>query len=92
MSIIKGMTRHLNESYKLVEDYTKYPRTRINFEDDIVIVYDGDKEIYKGLEDYEPMKDEDWRWDNATQSYVLGNYRKICLEGLNEAYRYKTKY
>ena len=34
-------------------------RRRVNFDDDLVIVYDeDDREIYRGLEDYEPMKDE----------------------------------
>ena len=55
-------------------------RCRINFEDDIVIVYEDDREIYRGIEDYEPMKDEPWQWDQTTQSYVLKQYRKICLD------------
>lgn len=56
----------------------------INFEDDTVIVYDGDEEIYRGIEDYEPMKDENWKWDEKTKSYVFDNYRKICLESLKK--------
>lgn len=56
-------------------------RRRINFDDDLVIVYDeDDREIYRGLEDYEPMKDEPWKWDNESQSYKLDKYRKICLD------------
>ena len=56
-------------------------RRRVNFDDDLVIVYDeDDREIYRGLEDYEPMKDEPWKWDNESQSYKLDKYRKICLE------------
>ena len=56
-------------------------RRRINFDDDLVIVYDEeDNEIYRGLEDYEPMKDEMWKWDNSSNSYLLDGYRKICLD------------
>lgn len=56
-------------------------RRRINFDDDLVIVYDEeDNEIYRGLEDYEPMKDENWKWDNSSNSYLLDKYRKICLD------------
>lgn len=72
------MTESLNEANKA---YKKCPRKRIDFEDDIVIVYDdNDKIMYKGLEDYEPMKYENWEWDEETKSYVLGKYRKICLD------------
>lgn len=55
---------------------------RINYDDDIVVVYDksGDV-IYKGMEDYEPMKREDWRWNKEKQYYTLGNdYIKVCLD------------
>ena len=55
-------------------------RTIINFDDDLVIVYEDDNEIYRGIEDYSPMKDENWQWDTETQSYTLDNYRKICLD------------
>lgn len=55
-------------------------RKRIEFEDDIVRVYDGNKEIYAGAEDYEPMQDEDWKWDNANKYYKFGKYIKVCCE------------
>lgn len=60
--------------------YDSYQRKRIDFEDDIVIVFEDGNQIYKGIEDYEPMKDADWKWDNSIQAYVLDNYIKICLE------------
>ena len=48
-------------------------RKQIEFEDDIVIVYDeSGKEIYKGAEDYEIMKDEPWKWSSKEKSYSLG--------------------
>ena len=55
-------------------------RKRIEFEDDIVRVYDGNKEIYAGAEDYEPMQDEDWKWDNANKYYKFDKYIKVCCE------------
>lgn len=65
-------------------------RKRIEFEDDIVVVYadvdisDG-KLIYKGLEDDEPMKDVAWTWDNGNRCYRFRDadgrhYKKICLD------------
>lgn len=54
---------------------------RIEFEDDIVVVYDKKKqEIYRGMEDYDPMKYENWLWDEKTRSYYSGNFKKICLD------------
>lgn len=55
-------------------------RKRIEFEDDIVKVYDGNKEIYAGAEDYEPMQDEDWKWDNTNKYYKFDKYVKVCCE------------
>lgn len=68
--------------------YASYKnRKRIDFEDDLVIVFRDDSEIYKGIEDYEPMKDENWRYNNAIQAYKLEDsrteghtYIKICLD------------
>lgn len=74
-----------------MEDKSRnYPKKRIEFEDDIVIVYaDVDisygREIYKGLEDYEPMKYVHWEWDNGNKCYRFRDadghhYKKICLD------------
>jgi len=53
---------------------------RIEFEDDIVVVYEDGKVIYKGEEDYEPMKYEDWKWDSSKKHYTFENYIKVCLD------------
>ena len=55
---------------------------RIEFEDDIVVVYDqSGKVIYKGLEDYDPMKYENWKWIADKGYYSLDNkFIKVCLE------------
>ena len=61
--------------------YKTYARKKIDFEDDLVIVYDeNETQIYKGIEDYEPMKNENWQWDNSEKVYKYGDYIKICLE------------
>ena len=67
--------------------YKSYNRKRIETEDDLVLVFRDDSEIYRGEEDYEPMKDENWRWDNSLQAYTLDDprtegstYIKICLD------------
>lgn len=60
--------------------YKTYARKQIEFEDDLVIVFDeNESQIYKGIEDYEPMKDCDWKWDSSTQTYNYNGYVKICL-------------
>lgn len=54
----------------------------IEYEDDVVIVYDSNgKQIYKGIEDYEPMNDGDWKWDEATHSYKIDGYTKVNADG-----------
>jgi hypothetical protein len=40
---------------------------RVTAEDDIVVVYQGKKEVYSGLEDYNPYKGEGWRWVQTTK-------------------------
>lgn len=57
---------------------------QIEYENDIVVVYEDGEEIYRGMEDYEPMKDEPWKWDDEQQCYTLQgecfNYRKVCID------------
>jgi len=65
--------------------WQKRERRRIDFEDDVVIVYDKDDNvIYQGMEDYEPMKREDWKWNQKLEVYELTadkkKYIKICLD------------
>lgn len=49
---------------------------RISFEDDIVEVRKGSEVIYRGMEDYEPMKYESWKYDEHHKLYRLGEYTK----------------
>lgn len=58
----------------------KKGKKEIEYEDDLVIVYNKEgKEVYKGIEDYEPMKDDNWRWDESIKGYRLEGYVKICV-------------
>ena len=58
----------------------QYPRTRITYEDDTVIVFDNDGNIYySGIEDYEPLKREPWVWNPENRTYTFGQYTKICI-------------
>ena len=54
--------------------------SRINYDDDSVVVYKNGKEVYSGIEDYEPMKREDWTWDNFRGCYTHGDYIKVCRD------------
>jgi len=60
--------------------YNNTTRKRICYEDDVVEVYNKKGEcIYYGLEDYEPMKREDWRWDEKKGGYTYGEYKKVLV-------------
>lgn len=55
------------------------PSDRIRYEDDGVQVYslsDTDNPIYRGLEDYEPMKDDDWKFCSDLGLYYIVDYSK----------------
>lgn len=72
------MKRYITSATKI---YEKYPeRSQISFEDDMVKVFNKDgQEIYSGMEDYEPMKYDDWRWDSTDRVYRLDGYIKVCI-------------
>lgn len=55
-------------------------RGRIEYEDDLVIVKKNGKVIYKGLEDYEPMNREDWRYDESKGKYILYGHSEYTKE------------
>lgn len=52
---------------------------KIEFEDDLVVVYKDGKEIYKGIEDDEPMKRENWSWSSKDGCYKFKNYTKVVM-------------
>lgn len=53
-------------------------KKRIVYEDDFVVVKEGKNVIYQGIEDYEPMKYEDWVWNEKSKTYKFGKYTKTC--------------
>ena len=60
------------------------PRKKIEYDDDLVVVYsEVDGCVYKGIEDYEPMNDED---KGILQRKLIlltlynETYYKICLD------------
>lgn len=56
---------------------------RIIYEDDLVVVMDGKRVVYKGMEDYEPMKYEPWEFKVTTKDgkghYELGKFKKYLI-------------
>ena len=53
---------------------------KIQYEDDLVIVYDDKGNVaYKGMEDYDPNKDLDWKWDDKRGGYVYKGWFKVCV-------------
>lgn len=54
----------------------------INFDDDLVVVYNENNEIcYQGEFDYCPYNDEDYSWDDDNEYYNLpNNYKMVCLK------------
>lgn len=70
---------------KMLDEY--YPKRRkIDYEDDMVVVIrvnpNGLENVYVGLEDYEPSKNENWKWDNYLRAYICENYCKVCTESI----------
>ena len=77
----ESVRKVIDESCIQEKKFTKGSGKRINFEDDLVIVYDAKtgEVLYKGLEDYEDMKDEDWKWDDSIGAYRFGDFIKDCV-------------
>lgn len=72
---ISGYWNTDDDYYVLPEQFK--PSERIDYDDDVVVVYeifDGDNKIYSGLEDYEPMKLEDWQYCRSLGMYYLIDY------------------
>lgn len=70
---------------------------RLDYDDDLVVVKTPSGKVdYKGESDYNPYKDEDWRYDSKNDIYTLPNgYTMKVLESRQikkEAYERKDKY
>ena len=72
---LKDLKREAERAAKQVatEKVEKVPGGhRIHYEDDLVEVYnDKGKEVYHGILDYCPYKDENYKWNEADQNYDL---------------------
>lgn len=65
---------------KLTEARIPKGKGRINYDDDLVKVYKDGKIIYSGEEDYEPMNQENWKYNETLKAYELpGGYVKILI-------------
>ena len=54
---------------------------RLNYEDQVVKVYDANgREIYSGIEDYEPMRDAPWEFDDSIGAYRFDGYIKDVID------------
>lgn len=55
---------------------------RIQYEDDLVIVKDAETNevYYKGLEDYEELKREDWKWNDKEKHYELEKHNHKLIK------------
>ena len=56
-------------------------RKRISFEDDLVVVHQNGAKVYSGLEDYEPMKNAEWVWNEQKKQYEFKDFVKVCIGG-----------
>ena len=53
---------------------------RIQYDDDLVRVFnEKGKQVYSGMEDYDPNKDLDWRYDPESGTYKYRNWTKIAI-------------
>ena len=99
-----GVTSYENSysiRFKLVEDPVNESRDniiegkgRIEYEDDLVVVYSPDGKVdYEGMFDYCPYRYDRMEYDKATKSYYIfgkgGDYRTMVkVESCNESSRF----
>lgn len=80
--LYNGEVKDIDSYWTTSDTYIVLPKSfrpsgRIDYEDDMVQVYEigtKDDEIYLGVEDYEPMKDEDWKFCKDIGVYYLTDY------------------
>ena len=59
----------------------KTAKGRIQYDDDIVVVTNPDGGIdYKGVYDYNPYREDDWVYDNESETYHLPEYPGYVME------------
>lgn len=57
---------------------------RINYDDSLVVVMKDGKEVYRGIEDYNPMKGQWWKFVETTKDgrghYEYNGYKKYLIQ------------
>lgn len=80
--LYNGEVKKLNSYWETNDNYIILPKSfkpsgRIDYDDELVQVYEigsTDEEIYLGLEDYEPMKEENWKFCEDIGVYYYTDY------------------
>lgn len=83
MAKLNQQMAKFNAQLKAIEDAEREVKKvpggkRINYDDDIVEVYDNKgKKVYAGILDDTPYKDEDYRWNDKDKNYDLPHGYKM---------------
>lgn len=80
--LYNGEVKEIGSYWETSDTYIVLPKSfkpsdRIDFDDDLVQIYEigkSNEEIYLGLEDYDPMKDADWRFCADIGVYYYTEY------------------
>lgn len=73
-SIVSDVLHGRNSYYEFPKRVRLIKRNSIDYDDDTVIVYKNDKNIYSGEDVSEPMKREDWKFNSDFGFYWLVDY------------------
>jgi hypothetical protein len=77
--IIDDILRDRTSFFELPRSIKLVKNNAIHYDDDLVVVYRNDKEIYSGEEDDEPMKRERWRFSPDFGLYWITDYSSRSL-------------
>lgn len=72
--IVDNVVRDGNNLHEMPKSIKLVPNSSIEYEDDKVVVYQGKKKVFAGIEDDEPMKRKDWKYIKSVGLYYLIDY------------------
>lgn len=72
--IVDNVVRDGNNLHEMPKSIKLVPNSSIEYEDDKVVVYQGKKKVFAGIEDDEPMKRKDWKYTKSVGLYYLIDY------------------
>ena len=72
--IVTAVCRSGNNLHEMPKAIKLVPNSSINYEDDVVLVYQGKKKFFTGTEDEDPMKRKDWRYIREAGLYYYVDY------------------